>query len=83
MDPFYFLNLEYKYYDTLNEISKNIVYLSNGNWNIKLEENEIIFNKKEYYSLEYDNDKKHLICKNKNNDTVDIFLISISKLSEH
>ena len=83
MDPFYFLDLNYKYNDTYEYCLENLVNFPNGNWSVQMEQDELIYQEVEYYSLEFDNETKHLTCKKKDNPQIDIYLLEMKKLSEH
>ena len=83
MDPFYFLNLEYEYIDTCEYIPENLVTYPNGNWSVKMQQDELIFRGIKYCSLEFNNENKHLSCKKKDNPQIDVYLLEMKKLSEH
>jgi len=66
MDPWYFLDLETNVKDgdeTLELMDIASVY-PNGSWDLNTEEYDgvIIYNGKEYTSIEYDNTNKKLKC---------------------
>ena len=69
MDPWYFLDLETNVKDgdeTLELMDIASVY-PNGSWDLNIEEYDgvIIYNGKEYTSIEYDNTNKKLKCSGK------------------
>jgi len=55
----------------------------NGNWSVCLDENEIVYQDKEYMKLEFDNETKILSCFQKDNETVDMYILRMARLSEH
>jgi len=83
MDPFYFLELDYKFNDTHSEMLECCEFYPSGNWSIHLDENEIIYQEKEYNKLEFDNETKILSCYQKDNENVDMYILRIAKLSEN
>ena len=83
MDPFYFLELDYKLNDTHTEMLESLSFYPDGNWSVCLDENEIVYQDKEYMKLEFDNETKILSCFQKDNETVDMYILHIAKLSEH
>jgi hypothetical protein len=83
MDPFYFLELDYKLNDTHTEMLEYLSVYPNGNWSVCLDENEIVYQDKEYMKLEFDNETKILSCFQKDNETVDMYILRMARLSEH
>ena len=83
MDPFYFLELDYKFNDTHTEMLESLSFSPNGNWSVCLDENEIGYQDKEYMKLEFDNETKILSCFQKDNETVDMYILGMARLSEH
>ena len=83
MDPFYFLELDYKLNDTHTEMLESLSVYPNGNWSVCLDENEIVYQDKEYMKLEFDNETKILSCFQKDNETVDMYILRMARLSEH
>ena len=78
MDPWYFLDLETTVKDddeTLELMDIASVY-PNGSWDLNTEgyEGVIIYNGKEYGSIEFNNDNKKLKCSGKETDVYTLTL---------
>ena len=83
MDPFYFLDFDYKHHDTHEFVNESTVCFPNGNWLIQLESDEIIFQGKEYAGVEFDNESKIIKFSSLDKSRSVIYTLSINKLSKN
>jgi hypothetical protein len=80
MEPWYYLDLELKYeeYDGPLELIELSSVYPDGSWNLKTEGYQavIIYNGKEYTSIEFNNTSKKMKCYGSGN--IDIYTLTVT-----